>query len=83
MMNPEQIRNRIQELLQQSPLAGLSAEVKLLLQSQLNALLTSADLVSREEFHVQSEALRRTRQRLEELETRLTVLEQQQQQQQQ
>lgn len=82
MMNPEQIRNRIQELLQQSPLAGLSAEVKLLLQSQLNALLTSADLVSREEFDVQSEALRRTRQRLEELETRLTVLEQQQQQQQ-
>ena len=82
-MNPESIRQRIQDMLQQSPLAGLSAEVKLLLQSQLNALLTSADLVSREEFEVQSESLRRTRQRLEELEGRLLLLEQQQQQQQQ
>ena len=82
-MNPESIRQRIQDMLQQSPLAGLSAEVKLLLQSQLNALLTSADLVSREEFAVQSESLRRTRQRLEELEGRLLLLEQQQQQQQQ
>ncbi|QQD25220.1 accessory factor UbiK family protein [Venatoribacter cucullus] len=78
MMNPEQIRQRIQDMLQQGPLAGLSGEIKLLLQSQLQALLTSADLVSREEFDVQSEALRRTRQRLEELEARLSVLEQQQ-----
>ena len=82
MLTPEHIRQRIQELLQQGPLAGLSAEIKLLLQSQLNALLSSAELVSREEFDVQSEALRRTRQRLEELERRLSSLEQQQQQQQ-
>jgi hypothetical protein len=82
MMNSEQIRNRIEQLLQQSPLASLSADVRLMLQSQLQSLLSSANLISREEFEVQAEALRRTQAKLAELEGKLNQLEQQQQQQQ-
>ena len=47
------------------------AKVKQILQSQLNKL----DLVSREEFDVQSQVLIRTREKLEALETRLAELE--------
>lgn len=50
---------------------GAEAKVKQVLQSQLNKL----DLVSREEFDVQSSVLLRTRQKLEALETRLAELE--------
>jgi BMFP domain-containing protein YqiC len=78
MMNSEQIRNRVEQLLQQSPLAGLSADVRLMLQSQLQSLLNSANLISREEFEVQAEALRRTQAKLAELESKLSQLEQQQ-----
>lgn len=77
-MNSEPIRNRIEQLLLQSPLAGLSADVRLMLQSQLQSLLSSANLISREEFEVQAEALRRTREKLEVLEQKLSQLEQQQ-----
>ncbi|MCD8521737.1 MAG: accessory factor UbiK family protein [Saccharospirillaceae bacterium] len=83
MMNSEHIRNRIEQLLQQSPLAGLSADVRLMLQSQLQSLLSSTNLISREEFEVQAEALRRTQAKLAELEGKLSQLEQQQQQQRQ
>ncbi|MEM0912071.1 MAG: accessory factor UbiK family protein [Pseudomonadota bacterium] len=47
------------------------AKVKQILQSQLNKL----DLVSREEFDVQSQVLIRTREKLEALEARLSELE--------
>lgn len=47
------------------------AKVKQILQSQLNKL----DLVSREEFDVQSQVLIRTREKLEALEARLAELE--------
>lgn len=47
------------------------AKVKQVLQSQLNKL----DLVSREEFDVQSQVLIRTREKLEALEARLAELE--------
>ncbi len=47
------------------------AKVKQILQSQLNKL----DLVSREEFDVQSQVLIRTREKLEALEARLAQLE--------
>lgn len=75
-MNPEQIRQRIDDLLQQSPLASLSADMKLLLQGQLNSLLTKANLVSREEFEIQTESLQRTQAKLAELEQKIAQLEQ-------
>ncbi|MEK9712410.1 MAG: accessory factor UbiK family protein [Thalassolituus sp.] len=74
-MKPEGIRNRIEEMLQQSPFASLSSDLKLALQSQLQSLITNANLVTREEFDVQAEVLRRTSARLAELEERLAKLE--------
>ena len=42
----------------------------------LQSALTRLDLVTREEFDVQSQVLARTRQKLEDLEKRVTYLEQ-------
>ena len=75
-MNAEHIKGRIDQLLQQSPFAGLSSDIRLALQAQLQSLLTSANLVTREEFDVQLEVLRRTQAQLAELEQRLEKLEQ-------
>ena len=77
MMNPEQIRARLEQLLQQTPLAGLSADARLLVKGQIASLLSSADIVSREEFEVQAEALRRTQTKLADLENKLSQLERQ------
>lgn len=77
MINQDQIRNRIEQLFQQTPLAGLSSDVRLLIKGQIASLLNSADIVSREEFEVQAEALRRTQAKLAELEEKLAKLEQQ------
>jgi len=77
-MNAEHIKGRIDQLLQQSPFAGLSSDIRLALQAQLQSLLTSANLVTREEFDVQLEVLRRTQAQLAELEQRLEKLEQEQ-----
>ena len=41
----------------------------------LESMLQNLDMVSREEYDVQTEVLKRTRQRLEELEQRLAILE--------
>ena len=41
----------------------------------LESMLQKLDVVSREEYEVQTEVLQRTRQRLEELEQRLAILE--------
>jgi len=76
IMNAEHIKGRIDQLLQQSPFAGLSSDIRLALQAQLQSLLTSANLVTREEFDVQLEVLRRTQAQLAELEQRLEKLEQ-------
>ena len=44
-MTPDQIRTRIEQLMQKSPLSGLSDDLRLMIKSQLQSLLTSADLV--------------------------------------
>ena len=41
----------------------------------LEGMLQKLDMVSREEYDVQAEVLQRTRQRLEQLEQRITLLE--------
>lgn len=74
-MSSEQFRERIDQLLQQSPFANLSSDMRLLMQSQLNALISKANLVSREEFDVQSDALRRTQAKLAVLEEKIQDLE--------
>lgn len=75
IMSSEQFRERIDQLLQQSPFANLSSDMRLLMQSQLNALISKANLVSREEFDVQSDALRRTQAKLAVLEEKIQDLE--------
>ena len=54
---------------------GFESKTKQILQSQLSKL----DLVSREEFDVQTQVLMRTREKLEQLEVKLTELEKQRQ----
>ncbi len=74
-MKPDAIKSRIEEMLEKSPFASLSSDLKLTLQSQLQSLITNANLVTREEFDVQAEVLRRTSARLAELEERVAKLE--------
>ena len=59
---PPGVRNRAE---------GAEARVKQVLQAQLSKL----DLVTREEFDIQSQVLIRTREKLEALEARLAKLE--------
>jgi hypothetical protein len=66
-----EISNKIKEVVAISPLADV--------EKNLNALLKSAftkmELVTREEFEVQAEVLRHTREKLDLLEARLAELE--------
>lgn len=62
---------RIGAALQNSPARDLERNVKALLQSGLARL----DLVPRAEFDVQAQVLVRTREKVEQLEGRLTALE--------
>lgn len=70
-----ELTQRIDALLQQSPFAALSQDLKLTMSTQLQALLANANLVSREEFDAQQAVLERTLQQLSELEQRLAQLE--------
>lgn len=69
-----EISNKIKEVVASSPLADV--------EKNLNALLKSAftkmELVTREEFEVQAEVLRHTREKLDLLEAKLAELERQQ-----
>jgi len=56
-------------------LAAVRGELEQNFRSVLQSGLGRLDLVTRQEFDVQSGVLRRTRERLEELETRLAALE--------
>jgi hypothetical protein len=74
MLNPSklsEISNKIKELIGDSPVADLEKNINAL----LKGAFTKMELVSREEFDIQAEVLRNTRQKLEELEAKLSVLE--------
>ena len=76
MLNPKKIEQVIQQIQDSLPQGikdlGQDAESKLkqVLQSQLSKL----DLVTREEFDVQTQVLVRTREQLNELEKRIDAL---------
>jgi ubiquinone biosynthesis accessory factor UbiK len=55
--------------------SALRRDLELNFKGVLQAQLTRLDLVTREEFDVQSAVLRRTREKLEALERRLAALE--------
>jgi ubiquinone biosynthesis accessory factor UbiK len=67
----EELSSKIRETLSKSPAGDLEKNIHALLQSTFSKL----SLVSREEFDVQKEVLRQTRDKLEVLEKQLSVLE--------
>ena len=74
MLNNEKIReisNKIREIVKDSPLPDIEKNIDAL----LKGMFTKMELVTREEFDVQTEVLKRTRQKLEELEKKLSEIE--------
>ena len=67
----EDIGTRVSEVLAASPAKDIEKNMRALRM----AFLSRLDLVTREEFDVQSEVLRRTRERLAELEAKVAQLE--------
>jgi len=75
MLDPkifEDLNSRLGALIAASPAADLEKNARALLSSFFGKL----DLVSREEFDIQTQVLLRTREKLKALETRLDELEQ-------
>jgi ubiquinone biosynthesis accessory factor UbiK len=68
----EELSSRLRETLSQSPAGDLGKNIHALLQSAFTKLA----LVSREEFDIQTEVLRQTREKLDTLERQLSKLEQ-------
>ena len=74
MLNNEklsEISNKIREIVKDSPLPDIEKNIEAL----LKGIFTKMELVTREEFDVQTEVLKRTRQKLEELEKKLSEIE--------
>ena len=65
------ISNKIRELVKNSPLEDMDKNIHALIQG----VFTKMELVSREEFDVQAEVLRNTREKLVQLEAKLAELE--------
>ena len=74
MFNSEKINeisSKINEMIKSSPLADVEKNINALIQGAF----TKMELVSREEFDVQTEVLRNTREKLVKLEATLAELE--------
>ena len=74
MLNNEklsEISNKIREIVKDSPVPDIEKNIDAL----LKGMFTKMELVTREEFDVQTEVLKRTRQKLEELEKKLSEIE--------
>ena len=65
------LSNKIRELVKNSPLEDMDKNIHALIQGAF----TKMELISREEFDVQTEVLRNTREKLAKLETKLAELE--------
>jgi hypothetical protein len=62
---------RVKEIIEKSPAKDIERNVKAMLSGAVSRL----DLVTRDEFEVQTQVLLRTREKLTELEARLAALE--------
>lgn len=69
----DELQSRLASVIEQTPAADLQKNLKALLTQQFAKL----ELVTREEFDIQSRVLARARSQLDELEQRLAKLEQQ------
>ncbi len=65
------LSNKIRELVKNSPLEDMDKNIHALIQGAF----TKMELISREEFDVQAEVLRSTREKLTKLEAKLAELE--------
>ena len=65
------LQNKISQAIENSPAKDIEKNVK----SMMTQGFSKLDLVSREEFDIQTQVLAKTRAKLEALETRLTLLE--------
>ncbi len=65
------LSNKINEIIKSSPLSDVEKNINALIQGAF----TKMELVSREEFDVQAEVLRNTREQLVKLEAKLADLE--------
>ncbi len=68
-----EIYNKINEIIKSSPLENIDKNIHALIQG----VFTKMELVTREEFDVQAEVLRNTREKLVQLELQLAHLEKQ------
>ncbi|MGB7816731.1 MAG: accessory factor UbiK family protein [Methylotenera sp.] len=66
-----EISNKINEIIKSSPLADVEKNINAL----IRGAFTKMELISREEFDVQAEVLRNTREKLTALEAKLSALE--------
>lgn len=66
-----EISNKIKEIVKDSPLGDAEKNIHAL----LKGAFTKMELVSREEFDVQAEVLRNTREKLSQLEAKLAELD--------
>ena len=74
MLNPkmlDEMSKKVSDILAQSPAKDIEKNSRALLAS----LFARLDLITREEFDVQQEVLKRTREKLAALEARITELE--------
>lgn len=67
----DDLSRRVKELVDASPARDIEKNLRAMMSSTFSRL----DLVTREEFDIQQEVLRRTREKLQALESRLAELE--------
>ncbi|WP_004175301.1 accessory factor UbiK family protein [Nitrosospira lacus] len=67
----DEIVTKVNELLAQSPVKDVEKNLRVM----LSGMFTRLDLVTREEFEVQQEVVKRTREKLTALEARIAELE--------
>jgi hypothetical protein len=67
----DEISTKVNEVIAQSPVKDVEQNMRIL----LSGVFTKLDLVTRDEFNVQQEMLIRTREKLTELESIITELE--------
>ena len=67
----QEISDKISKIIEYSPISDIEENINALLQSTF----TKLDLISREEFDVQTQVLKRTRLKLEDLEKKIDALQ--------
>ena len=67
----QEISDKISKIIENSPISDIEENINALLQSTF----TKLDLISREEFDVQTQVLKRTRLKLEDLDKKIDALQ--------